>query len=295
MPGRSSPMLHRSRVRPPPTTATRGARQPGCDEGAPISARARCDLSAILDFLSTGSQMRGLQSATYQAGPPDPRWAGGHRLGEKKNENAPLWRSCGRAGSCLGACRDHVLRPFLCRRRRCLGHSRGGRVTQPEPACGLRGTDRLCRLRVQRLCSSRHTRVRLGNPDAQPDDSGGGGSSDQQREPDVGPNGRAGGVGTRHSRRPTNRRSTNRRPTNRRPTNRRPTNRRPTNRRPTNRRPTNRRPTNRRPTNRRPTNRRPTNRRPTNRRPTNRRPTNRRPSPSTRRPTRPPSRRPARR
>jgi hypothetical protein len=82
---------------------------------APLIGKSQWRLECNFEFVVDGLAKACLQSATYQAGPPDPRWTGGHRLGEK-NETANPWCSCRRDGVCVGTCCDHAPCRFLHRR-----------------------------------------------------------------------------------------------------------------------------------------------------------------------------------
>ena len=100
---------------PGPGATTPGAPRRRPHTTAPLIGKSRWRLERNFEFVVDGLAKACLQSATYQAGPPDPRWAGGHRLGEK-NETANSWCSCRRDGVCVGTCCDHPPCRFLHRR-----------------------------------------------------------------------------------------------------------------------------------------------------------------------------------
>ena len=154
-----------------------------------MSARVCCDLRAILNFLSTGSHVCAYNHPYIRRVLRIHGRAGGHRLGEKKNENAPPWRSCGRAGSCLRRL-SAITFSVLSFVGVDVASATPAAAASPNPnlPVGCSGPSRLCRLHVQRLLQgNRHTRVRIGSRGFQPDDRAGADQANNSANPTTAP------------------------------------------------------------------------------------------------------------
>ena len=166
---------HRGGMAPGP-----GAQRARTTHGRRLCGKSGWRLERNFEFVVDGLAKACLQSATYQAGPPDPRWAGGHRLGEKKMKVRPLGvrvdvRACALA---LAAITLPVISFIGVEAASAV--PAGASTPQPERAGGLRDRTR------RRVSSS-------GSPRAQTDIVGGIGQGGESHATITG-----GGVSRRH-------------------------------------------------------------------------------------------------